>query len=260
MTISTKGGAASGTAVSPDFRPISSLKAASSPPHALTVSSSHYAYEPEKDHWSGSLHRPMRSLDDAFAAHGFEEDHRSKLLRLMRSLSEPDTDTMVKVGIVSGSGTLVSTAGLTDNRSSSSSAHPSRIVESTKLIGHWYTDLRDALHDLDQAREEAREDEFPAPSEKTLRNARRLLHAMYRISPRRFEVYPTPDGEIAVDAPGGPGCSVLLLCDPDGGALCLVNMNGAHRRARYSDTRGLPDGFVREALSELEQRRDTLVA
>ena len=330
MTISIKEGAASGTAVSPDPRHISSLKAASSPPPALTVSSSHYAdrwtlrdplaaYEPEKDHWSGSLPRPMRSLsepiekpspshvfvdphyagywtvDNAFAAHGSEEDHRSKLLRLMRSLSEPDANSMAKVGIVSGSGTLVPISGLTDNRSSEfyaldeagyeahddpsslrgtvsqntrwlwfvpvSSDHLSRMIESTKLTGHWYPDLlRDALHDLNQAKEEAREDGFPAPSEKTLRNARRLLHAMYRISPRRFEVYPTPDGEIAIDAPGGPGRSVLLLFDSDDGALCLVNMNGAHRRARYSDTRGLPDGFVREALAELEQQRNTLAA
>ena len=331
MTISIKEDAASGTAVSPDFHHISWLKAASSPPHALTVSSSYYAdrwtlrdslaaYKPEKDHWSGSLPRPMRSLsepiekpspshvfivadpyyadywivDNAFAAHGSEEDHRSKLLRLMRSLSEPDANSMAKVGIVSGSGTLVSISGLTDNRSSefyaldeagdeahddpsslrgavsqvthwlrhvpASSAHPSRIVESTKLIGHWYPDLRDALHDLDQAKEEAREDGFPAPSRKALGNARRLLHAMYRISPRRFEIYPTPDGEIAIDAPGGSGRSVLLLCDSDGGVLCLVNMNGAHRRARYSDTRGLPDGFVHEALAELEQQRNTLAA
>lgn len=120
-------------------------------------------------------------------------------------------------------------------------------------------DLRDALRDLDQAKDEAREDGFPAPSGKALESARRLLYAMHRISPRRFEVYPTPDGEIAIDAPGGPGRSVLLLCDSDGAALCLVNMNGAHRRARYSDTRGLPDGFVRGALAELEQR-DTLAA
>ena len=120
-------------------------------------------------------------------------------------------------------------------------------------------DLRDALRDLDQATDEAREEGFPAPSGKALESARRLLYAMYRISPRRFEIYPTPDGEIAIDAPGGPGRSVLLLCDSDGAALCLVNMNGAHRRTRYSDTRGLPDGFVRGALAELEQR-DTLAA
>ncbi len=111
--------------------------------------------------------------------------------------------------------------------------------------------LRDALHDLDGAIAEAREENLPAPSQAALTNGRRLLQAMYRISPRRFEVYPTPDGEIAIDAPGGHGRSVLLLCDSDSGALCLVNMNGVHRRARYSDADLLPDGFIREALAEL---------
>lgn len=112
-------------------------------------------------------------------------------------------------------------------------------------------DLLDALHDLDEAIAEAGEENFPEPSKTALTNARRLLSAMYRISPRRYEVYPTPDAEIAIDAPGGHGRSVLLLCESDGGALCLVNMNGAHRRARYSSADLLPDGFVREALAEL---------
>ena len=112
-------------------------------------------------------------------------------------------------------------------------------------------ELRDALHDLDGAIVEASEENFPTPSEAALTNARRLLQAMYRISPLRYEVYPTPDGEVALDAPGGHGRSVLLLCASDGAALCLVNMKGAHRRARYSDTDVLPDGFLREALDEL---------
>ena len=110
-------------------------------------------------------------------------------------------------------------------------------------------ELRDALHDLDEATAEAREENLPAPSETALRNARRLLPAMYRISPRRYEIYPTPDGEIAIDTPSGHGRSVLILCASDGSALCLVNMNGAHTRARYSDADLLPDGFVREALA-----------
>ena len=118
-------------------------------------------------------------------------------------------------------------------------------------------ELRDALRDLDEARDEAREEGFPPPSDAALRNARGLLRAMHGVSPRRFEVYPTADGEIAIDAPGGPGRSVLLLCESDGGALCLVNMNGANRRARYADAAGLPDGFVRDALGELDGSRDS---
>lgn len=111
-------------------------------------------------------------------------------------------------------------------------------------------ELRDALRDLDEAKDEAREEGFPAPSDTALGDARRLLRTMHRMLPRRFEVYPMPDGEIAIDVPGDGGRSVILLCEPDGGALCLVNMNGRHRRARYSDTDLLPDGFVREALAE----------
>lgn len=133
-----------------------------------------------------------------------------------------------------------------------SSAFPPRIMDFTALAGGLYPDLCDALHDLEGVRNEAREEGIPVPSGMALGNARRLLHAMYRMLPRRFEVYPMPDGEIAIHVPGGPGRSVLLLCGSDGGALCSVNMDGAHRRARYSDTRRLPDGFVRDALAELE--------
>ena len=113
--------------------------------------------------------------------------------------------------------------------------------------------LDEALSDLQNAVNEASQDGFLPPSDIALNNAEYLLREMYALSSRRFEIYPTPDREIAIDAPGGYGRSVILLCDSDGGALCLVNMNGKHRRARYSSTEMLPDGFLREALIELEQ-------
>lgn len=116
--------------------------------------------------------------------------------------------------------------------------------------------LVNALGDLREVTDEAREEGLPLPSDVARQNADRLLREMYGISPRRFEVYPTQDGEIAIDAPDGHGRSVLLLCDSEGGALCLVNMNGNQRRARYSTTDTLPDGFVREALADLERQSD----
>ena len=124
-----------------------------------------------------------------------------------------------------------------------------KILDDKKTISA----LTDALHDLHAAMDEACEEGFPIPSKIALENAERLLREMYLISPRRFEVYPTPDGEIAIDAPGGHRRSVLLLCDSEGGALCLVNMNGTHRRARYSTINTLPDGFVHDALTNLYQ-------
>lgn len=129
-----------------------------------------------------------------------------------------------------------------------------RVIENIQVAGTQNPDLRDALCDLDQAKDEAREEDFPVPSDRALKNARRLLHAIYKVLPWRFEVYPTPDGEIAIDVPGGFGRSVILLCDSGGGALCSVNMDGAHRRAHYEDVHMLPDGFVREALIELDRR------
>jgi DNA-damage-inducible protein J len=110
--------------------------------------------------------------------------------------------------------------------------------------------LRAALSDLDEAVTDAAEEGFPRPTDDAIQSARRLLTQMYAIAPQRFEVYPTADGEIALDLPHERG-SVILLCDSRGGALCLVNANGVQRRARYSTATSLPDGFVREALIEL---------
>ena len=116
--------------------------------------------------------------------------------------------------------------------------------------------LAGALRDLGEVKDEARAEGFPTPTDVACKNVSRLLKEVYRLSRRRVEVYPMPDGEIAIDASDGQGSSVLLLCDSDGGALCLVNLAGKHRRARYSTAYPLPDGFMREALAELEHQGD----
>ena len=89
-------------------------------------------------------------------------------------------------------------------------------------VEHFPVRLADALRDLEEVKDEAREKDFPTPTDLASKNANRLLKEMYPLSRRRFEVYPMPDGEIAIDASDGQGSSVLLLCDSDGGALCLT--------------------------------------
>ena len=113
-------------------------------------------------------------------------------------------------------------------------------------------DLAEALADLDNVADEANEEGFDPPPNDVIPTARGLLRNMYRLRPKRFEVYPTPEGEIAIVAPSGLRRSVMALCDPKGGVLCMVNLNGNHRRARYPNANGLPDGFFREALADLE--------
>lgn len=114
--------------------------------------------------------------------------------------------------------------------------------------------LEAALEDLRLVLTDAEEEGYPPPTPLALSNAERILRGMYALAPVRLEVYPTPDSEVAVVAPGRPRSSVMVLCDSDGSALCMVNMDGEHRRARYSTADRLPDGFLRDALAELAQR------
>ena len=112
-------------------------------------------------------------------------------------------------------------------------------------------DLEGALADLADAQEEAEEEGFPIPSQELIDASARLLSKLYQIWPHRFEVYPMPDGEIAIDAPNRRGSSVLVLCEPSGGILCMVNNKGKHRRKRYPTADDLPDTFLKEALASL---------
>ena len=111
--------------------------------------------------------------------------------------------------------------------------------------------LANALRDLHEINDEADEEGIPPVSESAIANADRLIRALYDILPRQYLVELLPEGVIAITVPGGFRCSLMLLCESDGGALCSVNMNGEHRRKRYPHANQLPDRLLREALSEL---------
>lgn len=117
-------------------------------------------------------------------------------------------------------------------------------------------ELSAALGDLQEVNEEAQEEGFPVPSPIAFDNAERCLRAMYEISPRRYEVYPTHDGEIVIDAPSGFGTSVVLMCDSAGGALCLANLKDGQRYRQYASAHALPDDFLRDSLIALERERN----
>ena len=114
--------------------------------------------------------------------------------------------------------------------------------------------LANALRDLHEINEEADEEGIPPPSESAVANADGLIRAIYDILPRQYLVELLPEGVIAITIPGGFRCSVMLLCESEGGALCSVNMNGKHRRKRHPHANQLPDRLLREALSELGRK------
>lgn len=110
--------------------------------------------------------------------------------------------------------------------------------------------LSDALSDLEQVDEEAREDGSPIPSPLAHGNARRLLERMFRIRQIRYSLYPLHDGEIVIEARSARG-SVLVVCRSDGGIGCSARIDGESRTERYYDVSGLPNDFMRYMLREL---------
>ena len=95
--------------------------------------------------------------------------------------------------------------------------------------------MSDALKDLLESSGDARHEGFPTLSGLAPSNAERLLKALYEITPRRFEVYPTPDGEIAIDATDGGGNPSCCFGEPDGGALYLANLRDSLADLEHED-------------------------
>lgn len=114
--------------------------------------------------------------------------------------------------------------------------------------------LAQALEELDQVVDEAKSEGYKMPSRAAMVNAECIVKCIYDSLLCPFQVYPMPDGEIAIDVANDEGSSVLILCRSDGGTLCFVNINGNQRRAHYSNSDALPDGFMHEALEELQQK------
>lgn len=112
-------------------------------------------------------------------------------------------------------------------------------------------DLAEALRDLWEAPEEAREEGYPIPSVSLMTHAERLLLALYRVYRCRYEVYPTEDGEICLGA-YSRGNSVLLLYDAAGEVLFLGHQLGDIRRYSSAETAALPDETVCAALAALD--------
>lgn len=125
-----------------------------------------------------------------------------------------------------------------------------------ELLTHQpHVDLHpNALEILEILDEEARVEGYEPVSEEARSSARRILRQISNEFSLDYDVYPTAEREVAIRAGGGRGRSVLILCDSKGGAACFASFDGSKRRARWADASLVPDGFVREALSELLRR------
>lgn len=90
------------------------------------------------------------------------------------------------------------------------------------------------------------------PPEPVLDEAKRIVTSLCALLPQNTDIYPLDGGKIAIEVSPRVGRGFLLVCEPGGSALCIVTVNGVSRRARYENSSGLPDGFLRDGLNDMQ--------
>lgn len=117
-------------------------------------------------------------------------------------------------------------------------------------------DFRDALHDLKEIKDEARDSGYRVPEPCAIENARHVLSWLKHHS--RLMVYPFENGDVGVDAAAVHANKrrVLVVCAGDGSAMCLVHLERPSRRlwcAAADDAKMI--AFVKDAMMELDESR-----
>ena len=118
----------------------------------------------------------------------------------------------------------------------------------------------EALEQLDAIEADAAEMGYEAPQDAVVSAARRILGEMYSVSHLSFDAYSMSGGRVAIGVDGGVGRSMIVICEPEGSALCVVTVGSRSRRARYDDSSFLVDDFVKQGLRDMVAVRESVAA
>lgn len=128
--------------------------------------------------------------------------------------------------------------------------------ESTNLSpsGQFTSELflrsEEVYDDLRSVEQEAEDEDFPAPSMTAKRTAESLLSYVVGFA-GPVSVYPTIDGEIAIDAYSNRG-SVVFLCESSGNVFYMSNVDGVQESKRFKLREELPlDSSISDNLVSL---------
>ena len=86
------------------------------------------------------------------------------------------------------------------------------------------------------------------PTVALIEEAKRIAVRLDRDLLEGCDVYTLERGEVTIEVFGEHGYGFLLICEPDGGALCVIAEPTRSRRARYESSKSLPDNFLRDGL------------
>lgn len=112
--------------------------------------------------------------------------------------------------------------------------------------------IREANREIDELDEEMVADGFPQATDAMKDEARRIVRALAR-QPAAPTVHGTQDGDIAIQFDSEKSAVVIELSRAGGGAACFSYVGGKNQRARYDDSKDLPDEFVEARLRRLSR-------
>ena len=109
----------------------------------------------------------------------------------------------------------------------------------------------EAVRDLEQVREDAIEDGWPEPNDVAIDAARKLLDLMHEHFPQPYSVYPSHNGGVCLQPPGGERWSFLVICEPDGKILCSADRPRRPWQVRFpAFDRARGSGLILKALHD----------
>lgn len=108
-----------------------------------------------------------------------------------------------------------------------------------------------ALEDLTSIQEDALDMDYEIPDSQTIKEAKRIVKAMSDYKRLDYEAFPMPNGRVGIGVNGGPGRSMMVVCEPKGLAFCIVTVDQVSRQAKYDESAFLIDDFVKEGLRDM---------
>ena len=110
--------------------------------------------------------------------------------------------------------------------------------------------IREANREINELDDEMVADGLPQVTDAMKDEARRIVRALAR-QPATPTLYGTQDGDIAIQFDSEKSAVVIELNRVGGSAACFSHVGGKNQRARYDDSRDLPDEFVEAQLRRL---------
>ena len=113
-------------------------------------------------------------------------------------------------------------------------------------------DFTNAVNDLRDSPEAAEQDWGITLESAVIGHAYRVLTSVIKTFPRSWNIYPTPEGEIAIDADTPHGTKVVVTCNPTGAVRCMTYINGEFRSQEYAQVGRDFIATLREALRQAD--------